>query len=103
MLEEIGPFDTVDDIAEANRADGGHWFDEETLAFFGTRFETSVLYGRYFVTSEQDPQGKAWSGERLFSVRRADALGRVRTVGQFGQWCLLEDAVKAAREAWEGE
>ncbi|MGD0167762.1 MAG: hypothetical protein ABSC51_10840 [Gaiellaceae bacterium] len=82
-----GPFDTVADIRRANEATAdrleretgerrGRWFGTTEMAFFGTRIESSVYGGRYFVTSEQPP-----SGPRTFNVRRATDTGEVQSIG----------------------
>jgi hypothetical protein len=47
-------FQTIDEIREANEAAGFNWFAPETMEAFGSRVETGVIAGRYFVTSEQD-------------------------------------------------
>lgn len=39
-------------------ASGSHWFDADTMAFFGTRIDGSKVYGsRVFVASHQPPHG----------------------------------------------
>ena len=61
------PFRTIEDIRRHHR---GHWFDRDTMRFFGTRFCDSgrVHAGRFFVTSEQPPHG-----DRIYAVRCYDA------------------------------
>lgn len=77
MTEAIatGPFRTIAEIRRKNQSIGHHWFDRSTIEFFKTRFESDVLAGRFFVTSEQPP-----SGPREFSVRRANDDGTVSTI-----------------------
>lgn len=58
---------SVDNLARANRAAGGHWFDNDTMRFFGTRICAGrALFGnRAFVTSEL-----VWGeGARSYAVR----------------------------------
>ena len=46
---------TINDIKNAVRAAGSHWFDPDTMRFFGTKIESPVYQGDggvYFVTSE---------------------------------------------------
>lgn len=39
-------------------ANGSHWFDADTMRFFGTRIDGSKVYGgRVFVASHQPPHG----------------------------------------------
>lgn len=48
---------TINEIQNTLRAAGSHWFDPDTMRFFGTKIESPVyagLGGVYFVTSEDD-------------------------------------------------
>ncbi len=87
-------YDTIADMATANRTAGNHWFDRDTLEWFGSKIETDVLYGRYFVSSEQDQHG-AWGGERRYTIRMCDDRGAVHSLGQFGEYNTLPAAVHA--------
>lgn len=100
--------DSLLDHAAANFARGHHWYDPDTLEFFGTRFESGLIYGRFFITSEQDgPPGvaakldpalgdalgmgpddetRAWEGARRFTIRQAYPGGGILTVGDFGEF-----------------
>jgi len=61
----------------------GHWFDPDTMRFFGTRL-TQHAYEltdgrRLFVSSEQPPHGP-----RRWSLRAQDPnTGKIDTVGEF--------------------
>jgi hypothetical protein len=72
---------TVNTIKEHMRAAGSHWFDPDTMRFFGTRVEPTVYQGRggvYFVTSEQPPHGK-----RAWTVRQFDpTTDDISTIGE---------------------
>lgn len=98
----VGPFATVADIRAANRAIGHHWFDRDTVRFFGSRVGRTVYGGRFFVSSEQDqPFGRfpaAWNGERRWTVRMADDDGSITTVGPFGGYRSGEEARRAAQD-----
>lgn len=86
-------------IRERNAANGGHWFDAETLRFFRSRLPTGVV-GRvdntaWFVTSEGGPFGR---GPRAYTVRRADVVtGHVETEGVFRGYATRSAALSAAR------
>ena len=90
-------YQTIDDMAAANKAIGHHWFDDRSNAYFATQYHTGVLGGRYFITSEQDPEmgmyHQPWDGQRRFTVRMCDDRGVIHTVGRFGQHDSLEDAL----------
>jgi hypothetical protein len=91
-------FTTMAEVREANRRAGQHFFDPDTMRFFGSRVG-SVVYpvGNrvLFVTSEQDrgPGDRAWHGERLYTVREAKPDGGIATVSEFGQFTTHHGAV----------
>jgi hypothetical protein len=86
---------TISQIKVANRQAGYHWFDKNTMTFFGTRVSIRVYEGRggiYFVTSEQPPHGP-----RRWSVRSFDPkTAKVDTIGEF---CAMKEG--AAHKAAE--
>ena len=80
------------------------WFGEGATRFFGTRLHDVVYGGRVFVTSERDPLGTAWNGQRRYTVRRVTDDLRVETVGDFGAHATARAAHReAARVAGQGE
>ncbi len=86
-------------IRERNAANGGHWFDADTLRFFRSRLPAGCV-GRvdntaWFITSEAGPLGR---GPRAYTVRRADvATGHVDTEGAFRGYVTRGAAITAAR------
>lgn len=85
-------------LAEAKaiyRTGKGHFFDRETLKYWGCRIESSLYKNRCFVTSELDFNGS----RRAFTVRRfsPDFL-RIETVGEFQGYALKDTAREAAKE-----
>lgn len=69
---------TIRELAALNHENGGHWFDKSSMRFFGTSFESGIIRGKYFVTSEKPPHGP-----RKYTVRSFDDKGNVHTVGDF--------------------
>ena len=95
-----GYFDGMHGIREANRDAGHHWFDEDTLRFFGSKISESSFDGRYFVTSESNFDRSA----RLYSIREAMSDGQVATVGEFQEFATRAQAIAAInRLKREGE
>ena len=88
---------TIDQIKEANKARGFHWFDPDTLRFFKSRIGGTVYQGPggvYFVTSERGP-----SGVRRYSVRQFHpSTGGVDTVGDFQAYGSSASAGTVARK-----
>ncbi len=90
----------ISGIREANRDAGFHWFDADTLRFFGSRISEASFDGRYFVTSEDNFDRSA----RLYSIREAMSDGQVDTVGDFQEYATRAQAIAAiARLKREGE
>jgi hypothetical protein len=92
------PFHTLDQIVRANYAQGGHWFDKGTKAWFGSRISRTiypVADGAYFVTSEYTGFN---SDGRAYSVRFAAADGSISTVGEFLAYRNRDAAHRAARK-----
>lgn len=71
-----------------------HWFTPEAMRFFDSHIESSMIGGRFFVTSEQPPDG-----DRAYSVRIAGDDATVSTLGEFMQHDSLADALAAANDA----
>ena len=92
-----GVFFTVADIRAAH---DGHFFDRDTMRFFGSRIVGDrTIAGRFFITSEQDraPYGRVWGGARRYSIREAMPDGSVETVGEFGEFSTADAARRAAK------
>lgn len=69
---------TIHELKVLNEKNGGCWFEPATMRFFGTKIESGIICGKYFITSEQPPRGP-----RAYSVRSFDDQGDVSTVGEF--------------------
>ena len=76
-------------IETANRDAGFHWFDPDTLRFFGSRISEASFDGRYFVTSEDNFDRSA----RYYSIREAMSDGQVDTVGDFQEFATRAQAL----------
>ena len=78
---------TINEIEKAVIASGSHWFDVDTMAFFGTRVRPVVyegIGGIFFVTSEKPPESP-----RRYSVRQYFAdTNKISTVGDF---CVMNE------------
>lgn len=85
-------FYSIESVRQANAAAGGHWFSREAMSFFGSRIETGLLHGRFFVTSECMEEGKT---PRKFTVRAARADGTICDPSGFHRFSDAEDA-----QAW---
>lgn len=92
-MTNMAHFATLRDGIYANKENGYHFFDRDTLRFFGSRVHPR-LYGDYFVTSEHNFDRT----ERHYTVRRfTDENGNVETVDGFQNYASYSGAHAAAR------
>jgi hypothetical protein len=85
---------SLQDAKNRNERAGFHWFDRDTVRYFGTRIHSTFYSGGFFVTSEFT----GWDREsRAFSVRRAMPDGSVDTVGEFLGFATRSAAHSEAR------
>jgi hypothetical protein len=75
----------------------GHWFDRDTLRFFGCRLPRTAFEAldgrRFFVTSEHNFDRT----RRLFSVRVQGLDGDMDTIGEFQGYTDRATAVREAK------
>ena len=74
-----------------NREAGGHWFEPEAMRFFGTKIETELLHGRFFVTSDCYDEDRGF--QRKFTVVGVTDDGKVRNPSGFHRFGTKEEAV----------
>ncbi|HEY6021303.1 MAG TPA: hypothetical protein VIY48_15780 [Candidatus Paceibacterota bacterium] len=75
-------FNSIEDVKEAHKAAGGHWFDKDSMKFFNSIVYPELIQhpeGAYFISSERFDSGSP----RLFTVRFASFDGSIATVGEF--------------------
>ena len=90
---------TIDELADYADACGSHFFDADTLRFFGSRILEGVTVhdGRaYFVTSERDNYGNQ---PRRYSARYMTAGAHSHEVGRFQEYDTAAQARAAIRAA----
>ena len=83
---------TISEVKATVIANGGHFFDRDTMKYWGTRIETGVFKNGCFVTSE-DNYNKT---KRLYTVCRFNGKS-IGIIGDFQQYETKEAARKAAR------
>jgi hypothetical protein len=79
----------INDVIDANRRAGQHFFSPDTMRFFQSRLCGNLIGGRFFVTSEKSPQGT-----RAYSVREARPDAGIDTVGDGFMAYKTADAAK---------
>jgi hypothetical protein len=88
---------TITDVRAANERAGRQFFCSENMKLFDTRFETPVLAGEWFVTSETTPV----DSRRRYTVRYAKSNGDVDIAGGFRQFYSLDKALRYLEEECE--
>ena len=80
---------TIQQIKDANKAIGNHWFSPDTIRYFRSIVRGPVI-GNMFVSSER------YNGdtERRYTIREC-IDGRIETVGEFQQYASKRQALKA--------
>ena len=84
----------MNDVIRHNKKVGQHFFDKETMKYWGSRIETELFPNNTFVTSEDtyDRNG------RLYTVRMYDPnTGRIKTLNSFQEFDNLRDAENFAK------
>lgn len=72
-MNEGGKIKTIADLKEKNKELGHHFFSPETMRFFGSKIESGILGGNYFITSEKNFDDT----KREFKVRSFAQNGKV--------------------------
>ncbi len=91
-------FDVRLEYRDRNRGQAAHWFDVDTMRFFGTHLSGVELWcgpGRLdciFTTSEKPPHGP-----RMYSIRHLDRDGEIHTIGEHCSFSRSV-AIRMARE-----
>lgn len=73
-------YKSIAEIVTANKEAGQYFFSPDTMAFWGSKVETDVIEGCYFVTSEDNYD----RSEKVFKVRKALPDGTI-TTAPFGE------------------
>ncbi len=79
-------FKSMSEVVQANTAAGYFFFAKETMTRFGSKVETPLMNGKYFITSETLGYS---TGKRGFAIREVQENTTIRTVERYD---TLEDA-----------
>ena len=90
MEPKAAVYFVIQQIKDANKAIGHHWFEPGTLRFFNSRVSGPVI-GNMFVSSEKGPDGV-----RRYTIRKC-TNGAINTVGEFQAYATKAQALRALR------
>ena len=95
MGYKIFNFENMEQVKQANKRYGRYWFSPETMSFFNSIIETSLLDEGFFVTSErydlEDP--------KRYTIRKVkNVSGHIITIGRFKEFKSLKKALEKVHE-----
>lgn len=100
MTETLQKRWTINEIKQAARNAGSHWFDPDTMRSFGTEVLPSVYQGRggvFFVTKDDQYRREL---PKRFTVRQFDPTdASIDTFSELNQYADEDDAIEAAKDA----
>ena len=86
---------TLAEAKEIYKKTGSHFFDKETMKFFGSRIESGLYKNRCFITSEKNFDGTA----RFYTVRRFNEdYTNIETIGEFNRIKTIYGAREVVKE-----
>lgn len=87
---------TITTMKKRSKHMGRHFFDADSMRFFGSVIESEPTDDGIFITSEKDSMGIVWDGKRRYTIRKFDwETGEVDDVSEFGQYTTLNEAKEA--------
>lgn len=88
------PFNTLQQVINANRKIGNHFFDASTMKFFNSIIHGDLVKGRYFITSEKNNR----ENTRRYTIRMANNNGSIDTIYKFQHFKTLAKAKRAIKD-----
>ncbi len=87
-------FNNITEVKKANKEIGQHFFDRDTLAFFGSKVypDLYTVAGRQFFVTSEDNYNRT---EKGYTIREAMPDGDIETIGEFLQYATKEQAIFA--------
>jgi hypothetical protein len=87
----LGNFSSLSQFRQFNYQQGYHWFDADSMRFFGTRLIGDLMGGCVFITSDHD-----YKRDRKYSIRMAMESGSIHSYA-FARYDTLSEARKEAK------
>lgn len=87
-------FKSMSELRAKNKKIGHVFFDHDTMKFWGSKIETALFRGVFFITSEK---GFSEKDPRTFTIRQARPTGEVVTVGNGREYKTLDEAKDAVK------
>lgn len=98
MTKGYDEFTSMPAVRAAFNAAGSKWFSKGAMKWFNSKVESSLIGGRYFITSERYET----SDPKLFNIRKVvrESDGRldIETVGEHMTYTTKQQALNALEE-----
>jgi len=98
MTKGYDEFTSIPAVKAAFNAAGSFWFSPSTMRFFNTKIESSLIGGRYFITSERYESDQPKLFNIRMVVRNDDASLDIETVGEHMTYTTKQQAMNALEE-----
>lgn len=86
---------TMIEAKEIYKQNGGHFFNKDTMRFWGSKTETELYKNRCFVTSDDNFDRT----KKLYTIRQfSEDYKHVETVGEFQAYETKSAAVEALQD-----
>jgi hypothetical protein len=87
-------FNNITEVKKANKQIGQHFFDRDTLTFFGSKVypDLYTVAGRQFFVTSEDNFNRT---EKGYTIREAMPDGDIETISEFLQYATKEQAIFA--------
>ena len=85
----------MDDVIRSHKEAGLHFFDEDTMIFFGSKVVSELLPGDIFITEEDNYD----RSEKMYTIRRFDCeTADIKDISRFGAFKTLKEAKEFVRD-----
>jgi len=91
--DDVILFKSMSSLRSKNKEIGHLFFNHKTMQFWGSKIETALYRGVFFITSESG----VCKQPRTFTIRQARSSGEVVTVGRGREYKTLDAAKDAAK------
>lgn len=99
MTKGYDEFSSMAGVRAAFNSAGSEWFSRDTMKWFNCKIESSLIGGRYFITSEQhDDYPRLYSIRKVVRNMEYTPSLSIETIGEFQQYATLQDAREALKE-----
>lgn len=100
FINETKPvFNSIGEVATANRRAGEHWFDPENCLFFNSFFVGGLIENRFFISSER---GNLPTDKRGYTIRFVCPNGVVASLYEINHFSTEKDAQEVLNRLKKG-